>query len=272
MWERHCHSSYPLLAKQLQENEGHSWREQFFVRLAHNSIFLTQFLILRSCFEIWNTGGLKLLVPEFGLSVWKPRSVRRNEKSNSRTGYFLPNARVDVSVVSKFRWTDELNIAAGNMSPQPKNLFQKTKSEASRIQKSMFGSQMRPPMITAKSYRVSNGISAKPPSLGKSLAGTRVVVKPVAYRRIEPLAPTNPSPQSVSISPGTAACADSSIEKPGTSSGKTTALDRDAPPSPTRPIRPMPSKKDPKSSLFMPKHRAHSQLSGYSGPFRGTST
>jgi hypothetical protein len=232
------------------------------------SFFLPQSLIPRRCFEIWNTNDSKPLAPEFGHSAWKLRSGRKNGKSNSQMGYFLPNALVDVSLVLELHQSDGFNITAGNMAPQPKNLFQKTRSEASRIQKNMFGPQMRPPMIIAKSYNTSIGISTRPPPLGKPLTGTRVVVKPVPYRRVEPLVPTDPPVQSVSTSSGAAARAELLNEKPGSSLGKTAIPDTS--PAQVRPIRPMPSKKDPKSSIFMPKHRAHSQLSGYSGPFRGT--
>lgn len=86
------------------------------------------------------------------------------------------------------------SLCSGNGAAQPKSLFQKTRTEASKVQKSMFGPQMRPPMLAAvKSYSrsvptpvlsSSASIKSSPPSPGSRVSsGSRVVVKAYHPRR-----------------------------------------------------------------------------------------
>ncbi|KAI0063419.1 hypothetical protein BV25DRAFT_1854480 [Artomyces pyxidatus] len=156
----------------------------------------------------------------------------------------------------------------GNTVSQPKTLIQRTRTEASKIQRSMFGAQMRPPMIAAKSYRViTNTNSAKIPShpssnsKPSSLGGSRVVVKPVPYRRPstpQPSPPLNPAQRHEAIHVN---------DKPTTAVPlRPDVLDLPGRPAPPGGI----AKKGPTSSLFMPKHRAHSQLPSRPGSSRGS--
>ena len=146
-------------------------------------------------------------------------------------------------------------------SSQPKTLFQKTRTEASKISKTMYTPRVMPPMPRVKDYRptgISHGggtlLPPPPPSSGKSC----VVVK-TTYRR----APST----SVTSSSATFSSAPSLVldkfPNPKPHFQPKTIM---APPLPPRPslqqAEPRPStpvKKDPMSALFMPKHRAHSQ-------------
>ncbi|TFK54697.1 hypothetical protein OE88DRAFT_1673844 [Heliocybe sulcata] len=138
---------------------------------------------------------------------------------------------------------------------QPKSLFQKTRSSASRIQRTMYSSPMLPPMPVAKTYRslpTSSRSSLLPAA--PSAAGTpRVTV--TAVRR-----PSSSSVPVVSSPPSTA----STTSAPPTTSATSPPASYSSPPARPEPIRttksPVDSKKDPMSKLFMPKHRQSSQL------------
>ncbi|KAJ3782354.1 RNA polymerase II transcription factor SIII subunit A-domain-containing protein [Lentinula aff. detonsa] len=68
-----------------------------------------------------------------------------------------------------------------NMPTQPRTLFQKTRSEASRLQKNMYNTRMIPPMLKAKDYRATGSI-ASPPLLAQTSYSNRVTVKTVTRR------------------------------------------------------------------------------------------
>ena len=149
-------------------------------------------------------------------------------------------------------------MSTGGTSPQPKSLFQKTRSEASKIQKTMYTARMVPPMPQVKDYRIrSVAPSTKllpppPPSSGSPC----VTVKTVHYRR-----PHSTSSSVTSESSRSPTC---SPPAPRARVVKDRIPARTAPqPSPTH-LEPQPhnspvAKKDPMSTLFIPKHRAHSQ-------------
>ncbi|THH17112.1 hypothetical protein EW146_g3633 [Bondarzewia mesenterica] len=206
-------------------------------------------------------------------------SVRELEaKRFEEIGSRIRTARMEEEERKKEReikFTDKIPPAkrarSWNGPSQHKTLFQRTKSEASRIQKSVFGASMHPPMFTAKSYRiVPHTASAKPPPpTTPSPSGSRVVVKTVAVRR--PTQPCDPPSLSSSSDSGTA-------QKPvGTLTpkrvSKPIAIDLSpASPPPRMPKPPSVAKKSAPSSLFMPKHRAHSQLPSHLAPSRGFPT
>ena len=153
----------------------------------------------------------------------------------------------------------------GSTPPQPKTLFQKTRSEVSRIQKNMYQITAMPRMPGGKDYRVlHNTLSAKlHPSL-PSPSTNRVTVNTVYFRD------TTSSSSSVATSPG------SSSSSPPTSVSSRGSVGSVGKPPIEKPVSPKiqkvtanpshessPSKygkKDPMAALFMPKHRAHSQL------------
>jgi elongin-A len=142
-------------------------------------------------------------------------------------------------------------------TPQQKSLFQKTRSEASKIQRAMFEPCMRPPMPKAQTNRQRiRDVVSESPSPSKPASGTRVIVKSMICR---------PSP--------TALPASSVPEKKSPSHDQNTGQG-------SRPMEPVPrlkhsslnAKKEPTCSLFMPKHRAHSQLASRLVPSRAFPT
>ncbi|KAI0283073.1 RNA polymerase II transcription factor SIII subunit A-domain-containing protein [Russula aff. rugulosa BPL654] len=142
-------------------------------------------------------------------------------------------------------------------APQQKSLFQKTRSEASKIQRTMFEPCMRPPMPTIQAKRQRIWDVSESPSSPKPGSGTRVTVRPVVHR---------PSPTALPASTAP-------TKKPST-------LDQNTGQQRSHPLEPIPrqkpsslsAKKEPTCSLFMPKHRAHSQLSSRLVPSRALPT
>ncbi|KAN0123711.1 hypothetical protein V8E52_002201 [Russula decolorans] len=142
-------------------------------------------------------------------------------------------------------------------APQQKSLFQKTRSEASKIQRTMFEPPMRPPMPTVQANRQRIRDVSESSSPSKPGSGTRVIVRPVVNR---------PSP--TALPPFNAPA-----KKPST-------LDQNTGQQRSHPLEPVPrqmrsslsAKKEPACSLFMPKHRAHSQLSSRLVPSRASPT
>lgn len=148
--------------------------------------------------------------------------------------------------------------ASGSSAPQQKSLFQKTRSSASKIQRTMFEPRMRPPMPTVQANRQRIRDVSESSSPSKAGSGTRVIVRPVVYRP----SPTAPPPTSTAPA-----------KKPST-------LDQNTGQQRSHPLEPVPrqkpsslsAKKEPMCSLFMPKHRAHSQLSSRLVPSRALPT
>jgi elongin-A len=145
-------------------------------------------------------------------------------------------------------------VFLGSSTPQQKSMFQKTRSEASKIQKAMFEPCMRPPMptIQATRQRVKN-VTPELPTRAHTTSGTRVIVRPVPHRQPPATPPVSPP----------------SEKKPTSSLVSDTSQDSSLL-EPTARLR-QPSlnaKKESTCSLFMPKHRAHSQLTGRLVPSR----
>lgn len=136
-------------------------------------------------------------------------------------------------------------------------MFQKTRSEASKIQRTMFEPRMRPPMPTVQANRQRlRDVVSESSSPSKPASGTRVIVRSMVHR---------PSP--------TALPASSVSEK------KSSTLDQNTGQG-SQPLESVPrlkqsslsAKKEPTCSLFMPKHRAHSQLASRLVPSRAFPT
>lgn len=142
-------------------------------------------------------------------------------------------------------------------APQHKSLFQKTRSEASKIQRTMFEPRMRPPMPTVQAYRQRIRDVSESSSPSKPGSGTRVIVRPVVHR-------PSPTAQPASTAPA---------KKPSTPD-QNTGQQRSHPlePVPRQKWSSLSAKKEPACSLFMPKHRAHSQLSSRLVPSRAYPT
>jgi len=227
LWKDMCFKCYPLAADRYHAGdfeEPESWRHQFVVlRQAEAKRF-----------------------EELGSRLRNQR-VEAEERKKEREVKLTD--RVPPSKRSRTGW---------GTSPQPKSLFQKTRSEASKIQKTMYTARMVPPMPQVKDYRIlSSAPSVKllpppPPSSGSPC----VTVKTVAYRR--------PYSVSSSVTSESSRSPTRSPPAPRPQIVKDRIPSRTAPQlSPTH-LEPQPhnlpvGKRDPMSTLFMPKHRAHSQ-------------
>ncbi|THU82896.1 hypothetical protein K435DRAFT_439714 [Dendrothele bispora CBS 962.96] len=164
--------------------------------------------------------------------------------------------------------------------PQPKTLFQKTRSEASKIQKNMYTARMIPPMPKAKDYRITKPPNVAFSSTGQSSALNRVTVNTVIQRRPSISTPSASSPPASTSSPLPSSSSSQLVSTASKSSQPQSQSMSPPLPKPglpnrdetTRVVSPSKSdglplkppsriKKDPMASLFVPKHRAHSQLS-----------
>lgn len=174
-------------------------------------------------------------------------------------------------------------VVGGGAPTPPKTLIQITRSEAYKHQRNVFSA---PSMLHNKTFRIRNTISAQP-SLAPSQVPNRVKVNNVVYHLPPPrdssstskLPPpssslaqfkstfsTTPNIPSVPITP-VSRPASTSVDKPLSSSIEISPI---SPPlSNTRPLKSSNNipKKDPMATLFIPKHRAHSQR-----PRSGTAT
>ncbi|KAF8163538.1 RNA polymerase II transcription factor SIII subunit A-domain-containing protein [Crassisporium funariophilum] len=159
-----------------------------------------------------------------------------------------------------------------NLNPQPsKTLFQKTRSEASKVQKA-YNSRILPPMPSANSYRaLPQSSGAVLPSM--SSTSTRVTVNTVIQRRPAP-APT-PLSRTANLRPTPASSPPANgrpvelLSTPGPTRSQTTSHSSASPPvnnlgstpSLKGPLRVSKSqtisKKDPMASLFLPKRKAN---------------
>jgi hypothetical protein len=181
---------------------------------------------------------------------------RKNGRLKLRKGLFLLSARANVSQTLSFTHNEfVLTPFVGSANSQPKTLFQKTRSEASKIQRNMFTLQMIPRMPNGKAYRVlHNTLSAKLPPAPPSTTPNRTTVVQV----YPDSSASSPSPSSSSSSTSSSSPPSRLKFLPPTSPvHATTKKDVDMLPA-SRP--PNFGKKDPMAALFMPKHRAHSQL------------
>lgn len=157
-------------------------------------------------------------------------------------------------------------ILPGGMPQPAKSLFQKTRSEASKLQKTMYSARMLPPMPAPKNYTLT--LKPSPPILlpAPPLADgqpSRVTVNTVK-RPLYSL--TDPAPQKPSLTSGPLPRLSQSKTEPSPSchTPNNTATKHIQPqitPPSDSPPRPhvKTSKKDPMACLFLPKHRAFSQ-------------
>ncbi|KIK08776.1 hypothetical protein K443DRAFT_672292 [Laccaria amethystina LaAM-08-1] len=181
---------------------------------------------------------------------------------------------------------------------QPKTLFQKTRTEASKIQKAMYNARVIPPMHVGKTYSTLPKPPCSQPILPPPKQAARVIVHTVirpapplfastattpAPHSSKPVVPdphdlnlrrstSNPVPSfakrplSHSTSNSTPASAkqplsystSNSVQPPATQSFASSCPTSSRPE--PRPFKsPASVKKDPMASLFVPKHRAYSQ-------------
>ncbi|KAF8809086.1 hypothetical protein BYT27DRAFT_7188168 [Phlegmacium glaucopus] len=157
-----------------------------------------------------------------------------------------------------------------NTTVQPKTLFQKTRSEASKLQKTIYNARVLPPMPTAKSYQVA------PQSVGPSLlpalpssSSSRVTVNTVIKRCPAPAPSILPTLKSVASEPRTALSPQSDATSPPSTTTRPKSISSPSPPAAASPPASEPAKspvtnktiikKDPMATLFVPKRKAYSQ-------------
>ncbi|KAJ7085798.1 RNA polymerase II transcription factor SIII subunit A-domain-containing protein [Mycena belliarum] len=272
IWKALCFRDYVYAAERYRRGEiqePESWKDQYFVLVEEEA----------------------RRIEEVGSKIRRQRleADERKKEQEIKITTQLPPA--------KRRW--------GAPAP-PKTLFQKTKSEASRLQKSMHAKPMFPPMPSGKNYRVlppDNSVLV--PAFQSSVASSRVTVNTVVHRVSVPTLVVSKTPGNQSWMPSIAPTPSSlsSISAPSASSSSLPRRNNSASPpkpllaspsvspctnlssatsqSPTespskkrrltdsdfsrispesRPPRPpIPVKRDPMASLFLPKHRAYSQ-------------
>ena len=193
----------------------------------------------------------------------KEREVKYTDRvsppKRSRTGCTGFN-----SILPPYSGTHDSYSITGNTSVPAKTLFQKTRSDASKIQKTIYNARILPPMPTAKNYgQVAPQMALEPSS-------SRVTVNTVIKRR-----PTSAPLISRSVTSETALSAHSA-------SGTATSLITPQPlktaspisisslpastlttPESPRVTKSPPTnkttKKDPMAALFVPKRKAYSQ-------------
>jgi len=192
---------------------------------------------------------------------WKDKyfDLRSQEaKRLELVGAKLRNQRVEHEERKKERevkLTDRIPPAKrqrtwGHSQPA-KTLFEKTRSRTAQLQQSIY-TRVPPPMLSAKNYSSStrrlpaSSITLRPSSTSSDSSssssapqyGSRVTVNKVVVRK-HPQPPQLPRAAS-----------------PSKISNVSSINQRSVPP----PSSPPSGKKDPMGTLFMPKHRAHSQL------------
>ncbi|OCH88193.1 hypothetical protein OBBRIDRAFT_104443 [Obba rivulosa] len=252
IWKNLCMRTYPILAHQYLTNlieEPDSWRDQYFIQR--------------------DLEAQRLEVLGTRLRTQRAEAEERKRESSIKITDRLPPVK----------------RSRGWGTTPPKSLLQKTRSEAARMQKGIYGMRVLP-MPKAKDYTrtasstqpllppppspatsaLSSATSATPPS---AVVGSRLTVTAVPVRRPPPApAPKPPNASSTTKSAG--------HSKPSPAKPTPPAALRSSPPEPpTPPPTLVPrspaakppatpagagAKRDKMSALFMPKHRAHSQL------------
>lgn len=166
-----------------------------------------------------------------------------------------------------------MSTGAGSTNVPAKTLFQKTKSEASKIQRTMYNARIIPPMPpNGRNFRILAKPDATLPLLPASNeSSSRVIVNTVMHRRpstvslISTLSPLSAS-STTSLNSKPYFPASTASKTPPTyslsalGSAKQAHPVNSTAPSDSSPLAvPSSGKKDPMATLFVPKHRAYSQ-------------
>lgn len=219
----------------------------------------------------------------------KPRRKRESVRSNSQMGCHLQSGNGLDVCLSLEPCFDSLLILipSGSMNPQPKSLFDKTKTKTSQLQKNMYHARIIPPMPNnTRAFRVlSKPSGSTMPLLPPSSDTSRVTVNTVIHRRpatastsssVATSSPAMKRPSAFSTTKSRLAVP--ATPKPPSSSGSSswhptvgpstnnhtrspaTGHTTPSKPSESRPLKPpTPAKRDPMASLFVPKRRTQSQ-------------
>lgn len=147
--------------------------------------------------------------------------------------------------------THDLIFTGSSSSAPSKSLFEKTRAEASKVQKSMLGPRMLPPAANSQRNTIKKQVSSISFDTSSS---TSVPIKKVVYRIQSDTRTVRKHPRSEFSSPV------SLPEKP-----RSDALKGDTGIQPNQNCHSISkssyqTKKDPTSALFIPKHKAYSQI------------
>lgn len=145
----------------------------------------------------------------------------------------------------------------GNTNVPAKTLFQKTRSDASKLQKNIYNARILPPMPTAKNY---GQVAVAPQMALQPSSSSRVTVNTVIKKR-PALSAQSSSSSSSATSPTTLQkplmiTSSSNSSNPPTSTLMTVS---ESPPIAKSPTTNKSIKKDPMAALFVPKRKAYSQ-------------
>ncbi|EIW84916.1 hypothetical protein CONPUDRAFT_162236 [Coniophora puteana RWD-64-598 SS2] len=223
LWKHLCLKTYPMFKEQWTSGGAQdlgSWRDQFFILRAAEA-------------ERLEKVGNKLRNQRL------EEAERKREREIKLTDRVPPPKRARIG---------------GWGAPAPtKTLFQKTKTHASKIQRNMYNARILPAAPQSKTFKpLTSTPLLKPPATSSATTyGSRVTVKTVAYRK------SVPSPGSASKH-SQSPVADTASVTPTKSQPQSLSM---SPPCEARPLKPpAATKKDPMAALFMPKHKALSQL------------
>ncbi|KAG7092654.1 hypothetical protein E1B28_008991 [Marasmius oreades] len=241
IWRNICFRSYSKATERYREGESSSpkcWRNYYFVLVKEEK-------------ERLEAVGSKI----------RTQRLEAAENKKGREVKFIERAPPQ----KRSRW---------NTIQPPKTLFQKTRSEASKLQRNIYSARMIPPMPKGRDYRPTTDagdLLPKPPTSYTSRVTVNIV------RRQQPLSTAMstashlscpPSAQAkskeLSITPTSPPIIASSVLTNDYRLGYT--QNKNPPPSsnthtqsPSLPKQPAPVKKDLMATLFVPKHKAYSQ-------------
>lgn len=140
-----------------------------------------------------------------------------------------------------------------------KTLFQKTRSDASKLQKTIYNARVLPPIPTAKGYGVVPQMAIASPSSSSSRVTVNTVIKkrptsaPLTLKHVT-------SETTLSAKSGGSAILPTPQPLTTTSSPADTPQASEGPPRTAKsPSTNTTIKKDPMASLFVPKRKAYSQ-------------
>ncbi|TCD66195.1 hypothetical protein EIP91_001689 [Steccherinum ochraceum] len=239
-WKSLCFSLYPLAAQSVcMEREPASWRESFFCIREQ---------------EARRFEDLKVRL----------RSQREEAEQRKKEG--------------QVKYTDRLPPAKrrGWIPTPPKSLFQKTRSDAVKVSKGIYSLHRNPTMPATMGQKIlpiptNAKLLPSPPlrSLPTSSAtsGSRVTVTAISVRRNSTATLKSSPKPSAAISQSHHPIVIHSQASSDAKRQKLTVVDCNDLPSPkpslierTTPLKPPLPRRDPKTSLFIPKHRVSSQL------------
>ncbi|GJE96448.1 RNA polymerase II transcription factor SIII subunit A-domain-containing protein [Phanerochaete sordida] len=249
LWKALCFRTYPLPAERRNiDSEPDSWRDEFFV--------------------LRDLEAKRLEAVGSKLRMQREELEQRKKDSQIKITDKVPPMK-------RYR-------GSWGQPQAPRTLLQKARADAVKKHKGVYGARMLPAMPAAKTFRtLSNNTTTKPPTAAASPAGplagkvgTRVTVAAVS----KPTPPATSAGQNMSSTP-----VSSSPARPvPTRTSSTTVPPASSPPSTPRPPQGSPppiaspsgalkvpvARKNPMASLFMPKHRAYSQLPTHSSSMR----